>query len=280
MGQAFEDSACPLQCGPDAENAILYHAMSSSDAINLRSGYATDLGIAKGADVEGFCYPTVLTKYLNMVESVEQIWKSKKISKKDMLTYLGRRELVPKDLDRVVQAAQKVIHSPFSKYSKAVKSVTGRGASSAAAARRQFAYFTADRICFSHSGRIGSVADSKLQHLKSSGKKMSQFEKYALREDKAVHKALGKLTKICKSGPLAQLTLLMSAKKEVKALISPCTFSQLVAQLLNQVVQAWSIKEAGEDQQVLFDIRAQMAIVGTLGVEELVVEKSRDDLKF
>ena len=72
----------------------------------------------------------------------------------------------------------------------------------------------------------------------------------------------------------------MSAKEEVKALISPCTFSQLVAQLLNQVMQAWSIKEAGEDQQVLFDIRAQMAIVGTLGVEELVVENSRDDLKF
>ena len=109
---------------------------------------------------------------------------------------------------------------------------------------------------------------------------MTQFEKYALKEDNAVRKALKKLTKACKSEPLAKLTLLMSAKKEVKELISPCTFSQLVAQLLNQVIQTWSIKEASGDQQVLFDIRAQMAIVGILGVDELVVDNSGDDLMF
>ena len=197
-----------------------------------------------------------------------------------MVTFLGRIELIPNGLSRVVQAAQKIIYSPFARYSQAVKRVTGKGASSAAAERRQLAYFTADSICFSSSGKFRSVAASKLQHLEISGKKMTQFEKYALKEDNAVRKALKKLTKACKSEPLAKLTLLMSAKKEVKELISPCTFSQLVAQLLNQVIQTWSIKEASGDQQVLFDIRAQMAIVGTLGVEELVVETSRDDLKF
>ena len=73
MGQAFEDLACPLQCAPDAEIDFLYRAMSSSDAIYLKRGYATDLGIVKGVDVEGFCYPTVLAEYLKVVESVEQI---------------------------------------------------------------------------------------------------------------------------------------------------------------------------------------------------------------
>ena len=125
-----------------------------------------------------------------------------------------------------------------------------------------------------------SVGDSQLKTLKSAGKGISLLEKFAWVEYKAVNKALVKLERFCTSRQLAQLTLLMSAKDEIKALISQCTFSQLVAQLLNQVVQSWNIEEAGEDEQVLMDIRAQMEILATLGVEGLVVEEIRDDLKF
>ena len=210
VGRELEPSACTLQCSPDTEILSLYPAMSTSDVVNLGGGYATVLGFAKDADVEGFCYPTVKTKYLNAVESVDKMWEAKAFSKKDVIAYLGRSRLVPQNLVRVVQKAQNIIFSPFLKYSRTMKTFSGKDGIPSAAATK-LAYVTARSICsprseMTKSVMSKSVGDSQLKTLKSAGQGISLFEKFAWMEYKAVNTALVKLERFCTSRPLAQLT--------------------------------------------------------------------------